>query len=101
VSRWWEKEKAGGQKMSWPEVRPTGNETEERSDVLSIPVEAYEARTFPMDLPDPVEAILFRMEHQGLKPKDLEPMIGKRNRVYERRPWRPCSADFGARCDRA
>jgi HTH-type transcriptional regulator / antitoxin HigA len=51
--------------------------------VLSTLVEAYEARTFPMDLPDPVEAILFRMEQQGLSPKDLEPMIGKRNRVYE------------------
>ena len=55
----------------------------DRLDVLSTLVEAYEARTFPMDLPDPVEAILFRMEQQGLKPKDLEPMIGKRNRVYE------------------
>ena len=33
--------------------------------------------------PDPVEAIKFRMEQQGLKPKDLEPMIGRRNRVYE------------------
>ena len=55
----------------------------DRLDVLSTLVEAFEARTFPMDLPDPVEAILFRMEQQGLKPKDLEPMIGKRNRVYE------------------
>ena len=55
----------------------------DRLDVLSTLVEAYEARTFPMDLPDPVEAILFRMEQQGLSPKDLEPMIGKRNRVYE------------------
>jgi HTH-type transcriptional regulator/antitoxin HigA len=36
-----------------------------------------------MDLPDPVEAIRFRMDQQGLKPKDLEPMIGRLNRVYE------------------
>ena len=46
-------------------------------------VHAYEAEHFPMALPDPVEAIKFRMEQQGLKPKDLEPMIGKNNRVYE------------------
>ena len=46
-------------------------------------IEAYEARHYPMDPPDPVEAIKFRMEQQGLKPKDLEPMIGQRNRVYE------------------
>jgi len=54
-----------------------------RLDILATLVEAYENRHFPMDLPDPVEAILFRMDQQGLKPKDLEPMIGQRNRVYE------------------
>ena len=36
-----------------------------------------------MNLPDPVEAIKFRMDQQGLTAKDLEPMIGQRNRVYE------------------
>ena len=46
-------------------------------------IEAYEAKHYPMSPPDPIEAILFRMEQQGLKPKDLEPMIGKLNRVYE------------------
>lgn len=46
-------------------------------------IEAYEAKHYPIDPPDPVEAIKFRMEQQGLKPKDLEPMIGPRNRVYE------------------
>ena len=46
-------------------------------------IEAYEAKHYPMSPPDPIEAILFRMEQQGLKPKDLEPMIGQRNRVYE------------------
>lgn len=44
---------------------------------------AYEAKHYPIDPPDPVAAIKFRMEQQGLKPKDLEPMIGRRNRVYE------------------
>jgi len=42
-----------------------------------------EAKHYPIDPPDPVDAIKFRMEQQGLKPKDLEPMIGRRNRVYE------------------
>ncbi len=46
-------------------------------------IEAYEAKHYPIAAPDPVEAIKFRMEQQGLKPKDLEPMIGQRNRVYE------------------
>ena len=55
----------------------------DRLDVLVTLVQAYETRHFPMALPDPVEAIKFRMEQQGLKPKDLEPMIGKSNRVYE------------------
>lgn len=54
-----------------------------RLDILSTLVASYEQKTFPMDLPDPVEAIKFRMDQQGLKPKDLEPMIGQRNRVYE------------------
>ncbi len=39
-------------------------------------VEAYEAKHFPIDLPDPVEAIKFRMEQAGLAPKDLVPAIG-------------------------
>ncbi|CAM3937317.1 DNA-binding protein [Bordetella muralis] len=52
-------------------------------DVLTTLVQAYEAKHYPIDLPDSVEAIKFRMEQGGLKPKDLEPMIGKRNRVYE------------------
>lgn len=55
----------------------------ERLDVLATLVEAYERKHFPMDLPDPVEAIKFRMEQQGLGPKDLVPMIGQLNRVYE------------------
>ncbi len=55
----------------------------EKLDILVTLVEAYEAKHFPMDLPDPVEAIKFEMERKGLTVKDLEPMIGKRNRVYE------------------
>lgn len=55
----------------------------DRFDILLTLAEAYEAKHFPVDLPDPVEAIKFRMEQGGLTPKDLEPMIGRMNRVYE------------------
>ena len=55
----------------------------ERLDVLATLVEAYERKRFPMDLPDPVAAIKFRMEQSGLAPKDVVPMIGQLNRVYE------------------
>ena len=54
-----------------------------RLDVLSILVEAFERRHYPIDPPDPVEAIKFRMDQYGLTVADLEPMIGRRNRVYE------------------
>lgn len=46
-------------------------------------VEAYEAKHYPIELPDPVEAIKFRMEQAELTPKDLVPYIGRLNRVYE------------------
>jgi len=55
----------------------------EKLDVLVTLVEAYERKHYPLDLPDPVEAIKFEMEQKGLSVKDLEPMIGKSNRVYE------------------
>ncbi|PYE90384.1 helix-turn-helix domain-containing protein [Phyllobacterium leguminum] len=52
-------------------------------DVLATLIDAYEAKHYPMDTPDPVEAIKFRMEQQGLTRRDLEPMIGPRNRVAD------------------
>lgn len=55
----------------------------EKLDILVTLIEAYERKHFPLDLPDPVEAIKFEMEQKGLTIKDLEPMIGKSNRVYE------------------
>ena len=55
----------------------------EKLDVLVTLVEAYERKHYPLDLPDPVEAIKFEMERRELAIKDLEPMIGKSNRVYE------------------
>lgn len=55
----------------------------DRLDILATLIDAYEAKIYPMDPPDPVEAIRFRMEQQGLTRKDLEPMIGPRNRVAD------------------
>lgn len=60
-----------------------GSPEGDRFEVLLTLVEAYENKHFPVDLPDPVEAIKFRMEQAGLAPKDLMPMIGGLNRVYE------------------
>ena len=55
----------------------------DRLDVLVVLVEAWEAKHYPLDLPDPIEAIKYHMEQQGLSPHDLIPFIGARNRVYE------------------
>jgi len=52
-------------------------------DILTTLVEAYERKAYLMDAPDPVEAIKFHMERNGLTVKDLQPMIGRTNRVYE------------------
>lgn len=61
----------------------SGTPEGDRLDVLATLIDAYEAQRHPMDPPDPVEAIRFRMEQQGLTRKDLEPMIGPRNRVAD------------------
>lgn len=55
----------------------------DRLEVLVTLVEAYEARHFPLDLPDPVAAIKLVMEQRSLGVKDLVPYIGQPNRVYE------------------
>jgi HTH-type transcriptional regulator/antitoxin HigA len=55
----------------------------ERLDMLVTLVEAHEKKHYHFDLPDPIEAIKFRMEQMALAPKDLVPMIGQINRVYE------------------
>ena len=63
-------------------ARP-GTSDGDRLDVLVTLVEAWEKKRYPMELPDPIEAIKFRMDQAGLGPKDLVPMIGQLNRVYE------------------
>lgn len=52
-------------------------------EVMLTLIEAYEAKNYPIEPPTPVEAIKFRMEQAGLSVKDLEPAIGRSNRVYE------------------
>lgn len=61
----------------------SGTPEGDRLDVLATLIDAWESRHYPMDPPDPIEAIKFRMEQQGLTRKDLEPMIGTRTRVAE------------------
>ena len=61
----------------------SGTSDGDRLDVLATLIDAYETEHFPMDLPDPIEAIKFRMEQQKLTRKDLEPFIGTRTRVAE------------------
>jgi HTH-type transcriptional regulator/antitoxin HigA len=55
----------------------------DRLDVLVTLVEAWEQRHYPLDLPDPIEAIKYHMEQNGLAPRDLIPFIGSRNRVHK------------------
>jgi HTH-type transcriptional regulator/antitoxin HigA len=55
----------------------------DRLDVLVTLVQAWERKHYPMELPDPVEAIKHHMEQSGLLPRDLIPFIGSRNRVHE------------------
>ncbi len=62
---------------------PGGTRDGDRLDILATLIDAYEAQHYPMDPPDPIEAIKFRMEQQGLTRKDLEPLIGTRTRVAE------------------
>lgn len=60
-----------------------GTEDADRFEILLTLIQAWETKHFPVEMPDPIEAIKFRMEQSGLAIKDLEPMIGRPNRVYE------------------
>jgi HTH-type transcriptional regulator/antitoxin HigA len=55
----------------------------DRLDVLATLVDAYENEHYPMDPPDPIEAIKFRMEQRGMSRKDLEGVLGTRGRVSD------------------
>jgi HTH-type transcriptional regulator/antitoxin HigA len=60
-----------------------GSPEADELELLSTLVEMYEERHFPMDRPDPVDAVKFRMEQLGLRPRDLIPFLGSRSKVSE------------------
>jgi HTH-type transcriptional regulator/antitoxin HigA len=66
------------------DLTPRANTTEaEQLDLLAVLVKDYETKAFPLALPDPIDAIFFRMEQQNLAPRDLVPYIGSRSKVSE------------------
>lgn len=65
------------------EVPEPGTPEADHFEVLLTLIQAWESKHYALGLPDPIEAIKFRMEQSGLAVKDLEPMIGRPNRVYE------------------
>ena len=81
-----------------------GSAEGDKLDVLVTLIEAWERKHFPLDLPDPIDAVKFQMEQAGLSPRDLVPMIGQLNRVYEvlnrKRPltlrmiWKRCQSSW-------
>ncbi len=60
-----------------------GSKAFDELDILTTLVENYEAKHYPIDTPDPIEAIKFRMEQEGLKQKDLVKIFGNKVRVSE------------------
>jgi HTH-type transcriptional regulator/antitoxin HigA len=60
-----------------------GTPESDRLEVLAALIEDYEEKNFPIDAPDPIEAIKFRMEQRGLRPVDIQCFIGSRGRVTE------------------
>ena len=60
-----------------------GSEAADEAEVLALLIEKYESEHFPVDAPDPIEAIKFRMEQLGLMKKDLIPFIGSAPKVTE------------------
>ena len=60
-----------------------GSKKGDELEILSILVDQYEKENFPIDLPDPIEAIKFRMEQMDLRNKDLAEVVGNKSRVSE------------------
>ncbi len=60
-----------------------GTKEGDELEILSMLIEKYEDEHFPVDMPDPIEAIKFRMEQLGLKQKDLIEVVGFKSRVSE------------------
>ena len=62
---------------------PEGSAEGDELDILATLIEAYEREQYPIELPDPIEAIKFRLEQQGKDSRALIGVIGQRTRVYE------------------
>ncbi len=62
---------------------PAGTSKSDEADVLAVLVDEYEQRHYPIEAPDPIEAIKIRMEDMQLKQKDLVDAIGGKSRVSE------------------
>ena len=60
-----------------------GTEEGDELEILSILIDRFENENFPIGMPDPIEAIKFRMEQMGMKPKDLAEVVGFKSRVSE------------------
>jgi HTH-type transcriptional regulator/antitoxin HigA len=60
-----------------------GTEQGDELEILSILIDRYENENFPIGMPDPIEAIKFRMEQMGMKQKDLAEVVGYKSRVSE------------------
>ena len=60
-----------------------GTESGDELEILSILIDKYENENFPIGMPDPIEAIKFRMEQMGMKQKDLAEIVGFKSRVSE------------------
>ncbi|WP_211263120.1 ImmA/IrrE family metallo-endopeptidase [Thioalkalivibrio nitratireducens] len=69
--------------MLMAQMPPRGTPESERLELLTVLIEAYENQKYPIEAPDPVDAILFRMQEKGLKQIDLVPYFGTRSRVSE------------------
>lgn len=74
---------------------PEGSAESDELDILTTLIEAYEREHYPVDLPDPIEAIKFRLEQKGQDSRALIGVIGHRTRVYEvMRGKRPLSLNM-------
>lgn len=62
---------------------PIDSKEGDEAEVLSILIEKYEEENYPIDAPDPIEAILFRMEQMGMTKKELADVLGYKSRVSE------------------
>jgi len=62
---------------------PIGTVESDEADVLGLLIDEYEKKYYPIEAPDPIEAIKIRMEEMQLKQRDLVDVIGGKNRVSE------------------